>query len=257
MARWPGAIWQPVAQCSGTLRPIAVCLHHQAGWGNPASVYASREVSAHFWLPQHDIPVQHVDTAVRSWHGGGTLNDTSIGVETEGCGHAPHADPLTEHQLESFGALMAWANEVHGVPLVLSESATTPGLNYHRCQGGFNTACPCDERLNSRAEILRRAAGGGPIAAPKRKGRNMIAETTGEGYWTTTSDGGVYAFGDAQFRGSAFDVDPETPGAQQVDVTGEIVGIAGHGKDGYWLLGSDGGIFAFGSANYFGRPDRV
>jgi hypothetical protein len=85
----------------------------------------------------------------------------------------------------------------------------------------------------------------------------MIAETTGEGYWTTTSDGGVYAFGDAQFRGSAFDVDPETPGAQQVDVTGEIVGIAGHGKDGYWLLGSDGGIFAFGSADYFGRPDRV
>jgi N-acetylmuramoyl-L-alanine amidase len=259
VARWSGAIWQPVAQCSGTLRPIAVCLHHQAGNGNPVNIYASRNVSAHFWLPKSGTPVQHVDTSVRAWHGGGTLNDTSIGVETEGCGSPPHAEPLTDHQLNSFGALMAWAHEVHGIPLVTSESATTPGLNYHRCQGGFNTACPCDERVNKRAEILRRAGGGGSSSgAPnKRKGRSMIASTDGEGYWTTTADGGVYAFGDAQFHGSAFDVDPSTPGAQQVKVTGEIVGIAGHGKTGYWLLASDGGVFTFGSAQFYGRPDRV
>ena len=160
MARWPDAIWQPVAQCSGTLRPIAVCLHHQAGNGNPASVYASRGVSAHLWLPRAGQPVQHVDTAVRSWHGGGTLNDTSIGVETEGCGSPPHADPFTEWQLDCFARFMRWANQTHGIPLVLSETATTPGFNYHRCQGGFNTACPCDERLSKRSEILRRASGG-------------------------------------------------------------------------------------------------
>ena len=252
MARWPGAVWQPVAQCSGTLRPIAVCLHHQAGSGNPASVYASRNVSAHFWLPRSAAvaPVQHVDTGVRSWHGGGTLNDTSIGVETEGCGSPPHADTLTEYQVDRFGALMAWANEVHGVPLVKSETATTPGLNYHRCQGGFNTACPCDTRLNQRDEILRRAAGGAaPPSATKRKGRNMIASTdTGNGYWTTTSDGAVYTFGDAQFQGQGFSPDV---------ISGEVVGIAGCGNDGYWLLASDGGVFAFGSAQYYGRPDRV
>jgi len=86
----------------------------------------------------------------------------------------------------------------------------------------------------------------------------MIASTeSGRGYWTTTSDGGVYAFGDAQFRGSSFDIDPITPGAQAVKVTGEIVGIAGVGNDGYWLLASDGGIFSFGSAQFYGRPDRV
>ena len=252
MARWPGAIWQPVAQCSGTLRPIAVCLHHQAGSGNPASVYASRNVSAHFWLPRAAQPVQHVDTAVRSWHGGGTLNDTSIGVETEGCGSPPHADPLTERQLDDFGALMAWAHEEHGIPLVLSETATTPGLNYHRCQGGFNTACPCDERLNSRSEILRRAGGGASSTAPtKRKGKQMIASTsTGKGYWTTTTDGAIGAFGDAQYEEGAFSPDVVPPGA-------EIVGIAGCGTNGYWLLGSDGSVFAFGSAQYHGRPDRV
>ena len=42
-------------------------------------------------------------------------------------GNPPHVDPLTEHQLVQFGALMAWANQVHGVPLVLSESTTEPG----------------------------------------------------------------------------------------------------------------------------------
>ena len=253
MARWPGAIWQPVSQWSGTLRPIAVCLHHQAGSGNPASVYASRGVSAHFWLPRNAQPVQHVDTGHRAWHGM-AHNDYSIGVETEGCGSPPHADPLTERQLNDFAALMKWANQVHGVPLVLSENVRTPGFNYHRCQGGPSTACPCDVRKNARAEILRRAGGlpgtspdaGAPQPA-KRKGRNMIASTsTGNGYWTTTSDGAVYAFGDARYAENAMG-----------KVTGEIVGIAGKGTDGYWLLASDGGVFAFGSAGFDGRPDRV
>ena len=107
-------------------------------------------------------------------------------------------------------------------------------------------------------DVLAMAMGGATPAPTKRKGRNMIAETaSGNGYWTATSDGGVYAFGDAQFRGSSFDVDPVTPGAQQVRVTGEIVGIAGKGNDGYWLLASDGGIFTFGTADFHGRPDRV
>ena len=162
MARWAKAIWQPVPQCSGTLRPVAVCLHHQAGWGNPAPVYASRNVSAHFWIPISGTPVQHVDTGVRAWHGGGTLNDTSIGVETEGCGNPPNADPLSENQLNLFAELMAWAHTTHGIPLVLSETATTPGFNYHRCQGGYPTGCPCDVRLNARAEILRRAGAPAP-----------------------------------------------------------------------------------------------
>ena len=258
MARWSAAIWQPVAQCSGTLRPIAVCLHHQAGNGNPVNIYASRNVSAHFWLPKSGTPVQHVDTSVRSWHGGGTLNDTSIGVETEGCGSPPHAEQLTEHQVNLFADLMAWAHQVHGIPLVISETATTPGLNYHRCQGGFNTACPCDVRVNMRAEILRRAGGGSSTAPHKRKARRMIAAThSGNGYWTATYDGGIYTFGDAQFKGAANDPDAGGPGKPHLTPGAEIVGIEGHGNDGYWLLASDGSVFAYGSAQFHGRPDRV
>jgi hypothetical protein len=111
-------------------------------------------------------PVQHVDTAVRAWHGGtDALNGGGIGVETEGCGVPPNAEPLTENQLALFGELMAWAHATHGIPLVISNDAWTPGLNYHRCNGGYPTGCPCDVRLNARAEILARA-GGSPATVP-------------------------------------------------------------------------------------------
>ena len=259
MARWPVAIYQPVPQCSGTLRPIAVCLHHQAGSGNPASVYASRNVSAHFWIPKSGTPVQHVDTSVRSWHGGGTLNDTSIGVETEGCGAPPHSEPLNEHQLSLFGSLMAWAADVHGIPLVKSETATTPGLNYHRCQGGFNTACPCDARLSQRDEILRRAGGGSSVGAPteKKGSQNMIASTSdGDGYWIVKPDGAVYNFGTAGFYGAANDPDAGGPEKAHLQPGHVIVGIAGKGNDGYWLTADDGSVYTYGSAQFHGRPDR-
>jgi hypothetical protein len=91
-------------------------------------------------------------------------------------------------------------------------------------------------------------AAGGAVAPSTKKGRTMIASTsTGKGYWTTTSDGALYAFGDAEGLG----------GIYPKKINGEIIGIAGKGTDGVWLLASDGGIFAFGSADFHGRPDRT
>jgi hypothetical protein len=63
-----------------------------------------------------------------------------------------------------------------------------------------------------------------------------------------SSDGAVGAFGDAEYRGGGFDPDV---------ITGEVIGIAGRGTDGYWLFASDGGVLAFGSAEFYGRPDRA
>jgi hypothetical protein len=99
------------------------------------------------------------------------------------------------------------------------------------------------------ADVIAQASRGGAPAPAQRKGRNMIASTnTGGGYWTTTSDGAVGAFGDAQYKGGGFDPDV---------VSGEVIGIAGKGTDGYWLFASDGGVLAFGSAGFYGRPDRA
>ncbi|MGH9157326.1 MAG: hypothetical protein ACRD1K_16145 [Acidimicrobiales bacterium] len=65
----------------------------------------------------------------------------------------------------------------------------------------------------------------------------------GSGYWLAGADGGVFALGNAPFRGSA--------GA--LALTRPIVGITAtpSGK-GYWLVASDGGVFAYGDAQFKG-----
>jgi hypothetical protein len=67
----------------------------------------------------------------------------------------------------------------------------------------------------------------------------MAATATGRGYWLVAQDGGIFAFGDAPFRGS-------TGGLR---LTRPIVGMAPSGS-GYWLVASDGGIFSFGLPFY-------
>jgi hypothetical protein len=71
----------------------------------------------------------------------------------------------------------------------------------------------------------------------------MAATTHGGGYWEVASDGGIFAFGDASFHGSA----------GSLPLTKPVVGMAAttHGG-GYWEVASDGGIFAFGDAAYLG-----
>jgi hypothetical protein len=152
--------------------------------------------------------------------------------------------------LENTAAWVAEECAAFGIPLRKlspgeAQGSSAMGVCQHAdlgASGGGHWDCgpgfPMDE-------VLRMAAG--TAAAPaEEESEDMIASTTGDGYWTATTDGAVYAFGDAQFAGNAHG-----------KVTGRIVGITGRDKDGYWLLGSDGGVFAFGSANYHGRPDRV
>jgi hypothetical protein len=86
-----------------------------------------------------------------------------------------------------------------------------------------------------------------------------IASTPdGGGYWLVASDGGVFSFGDAGFFGSV-------PGALKPGehLSAPIVGVAASpgsidpdsgrfSGDGYWLVASDGGVFSFGDAGFFG-----
>ena len=114
----------------------------------------------------------------------------------------------------------------------------------------------------------------------------MAPTPDGGGYWLVASDGGIFAFGDAKFYGSTGGHAPEladrghgrrppTAGAtgwwpptagsspsatpQFYGSTGgqhlnkPIVGMAATGDgQGYWLVASDGGIFAFGDATFYG-----
>jgi hypothetical protein len=67
--------------------------------------------------------------------------------------------------------------------------------------------------------------------------------TSGLGYWTLSSDGGVYTFGHTEFYGSAGDIRLAAP------TVGMAVTPSGHG---YWIAAADGGVFTYGDARYYG-----
>ena len=71
----------------------------------------------------------------------------------------------------------------------------------------------------------------------------IAATPDGGGYWLAGADGGIFAYGDAPFLGSA--------GALHLNAP--VVGMAAApGGGGYWLVARDGGIFTYGSAPFWG-----
>lgn len=93
------------------------------------------------------------------------------------------------------------------------------------------------------------AAGGGSVraaAVTSPTGRTLNAPIVGgavtpdgKGYYLVASDGGVFTFGNAVFRGST--------GAMKLNQP--IVGMAADPDgSGYWLVASDGGVFSFAAA---------
>ena len=84
-----------------------------------------------------------------------------------------------------------------------------------------------------------------PICVLKRCVVGVVPTPTGSGYWLVASDGGVFAFGDATFRGSIPQV---LPG---VDLNEPVNGMVAFG-DGYLMVASDGGVFNFSDHPFFG-----
>ena len=70
----------------------------------------------------------------------------------------------------------------------------------------------------------------------------MAATSTGGGYWLAATDGGMFAFGNADFHGSM--------GGQHRS-NQPVVGLAADpATGGYWLVAADGGIFSFDAPFY-------
>jgi hypothetical protein len=74
------------------------------------------------------------------------------------------------------------------------------------------------------------------------------------GYWLVASDGGVFAYGDAGFVGSIPGVGLHPAGSGLPNsLSAPIVGIVpSHDGGGYFMVASDGGVFAFGDAHFAG-----
>jgi hypothetical protein len=74
------------------------------------------------------------------------------------------------------------------------------------------------------------------------------------GYWLVASDGGIFTFGDAGFFGSipGMGFAPAETGAAK-ELNAPIVGmVPSSNGGGYFMVGSDGGVFAFGDAKFEG-----
>ena len=101
---------------------------------------------------------------------------------------------------------------------------------------------------NSAAPFGTTAIGANAVANANAPVVAIAATHDGGGYWLAGRDGGIFAYGDAGFYGSA--------GALHLNAP--IVGMtATPNGGGYWLVAADGGIFNYGDAGFFGSAGSL
>ena len=101
------------------------------------------------------------------------------------------------------------------------------------------------------AAAFHGSMGGTPLQRPV-VGITPSASRTG--YWLVASDGGIFAFGDSSYYGSLPGLGIHPAGSGQPDsldapIVGMVPSTSGHG---YFMVASDGGVFAFGDAHFAG-----
>ncbi len=82
----------------------------------------------------------------------------------------------------------------------------------------------------------------------------IVPTTDRAGYWLDASDGGIFAFGNAGFYGSipGLGLSPAGSGRPK-SLNAPIVGMVPSADGGgYFMVASDGGVFAFGDAHFAG-----
>jgi hypothetical protein len=87
-----------------------------------------------------------------------------------------------------------------------------------------------------------------------------IAPTADDsGYWLVASDGGTFAYGDAGFYGSIPAIGLHAVGSGLApSLSAPIVGIVpSTDGGGYFMVGADGGVFAFGNARFEGSCPAI
>jgi GH25 family lysozyme M1 (1,4-beta-N-acetylmuramidase) len=93
------------------------------------------------------------------------------------------------------------------------------------------------DEFHGTVDDLRAYAG---LPAPAGFFRGLAPDSTGQGYWTCVYDGGVFAYGDATFRGTA---------ASGQQLPEPVLGmVRTHTGFGYWLFGADGNVYPLGDA---------
>ena len=161
MARFSGAQWRPIpVNCTkgGQDSVHGVVVHIMDGSLSGTDSWfrnGAAQASSHFGTGKDGSLYQWVDTADRAWAQAGG-NRTWLSVENEGRG----GDALTDAQLNRNAQVLAWAHNVYGVPLQVTNDPNGNGLGWHGMGGsawGGHTSCPGSAVRAQLSEIVRRA----------------------------------------------------------------------------------------------------
>jgi N-acetylmuramoyl-L-alanine amidase len=160
MARYPAAVWEdvgaPASYSNGVMRShtgiVLHCNDAQSddlyGW-----ITGDHDVSCHFQVNKAGKVYQYIDTRYSSWcqRDG---NDDYLSIESQGLA----SEPATDAQVHAVAGILAWAGQVHGIPLRLAEVPGQAGFGWHGmgAANGYDwghAACP-GVRKDQRAEML-------------------------------------------------------------------------------------------------------
>lgn len=197
----PFATQRPVSAHGGSMAThLGVVIHVTAGEGDPFNEFANpaNQVSSHFGIGNGQGGMldgsleQYVDTDLDSW-AQAAGNGSYVSVETEG----EPTELLTPAQVATFGRLMAWLHQVHGVLLSITDTPGAPGFITHGDGGaswGGHEGCPGPLRSAQRQAIIA-AAGTVPTPTPQEDDDMGFIATDPESgkVIATDPDGNFYA----------------------------------------------------------------
>jgi ribosomal protein L24E len=194
---------------------------------------------------------------------GGTPSVMTSGPDliNDGVRQTYPSDPF--YQGRTARTCAGWTYDNHLIILSVDISSTSAGMSlpelsqtlqlfgniktaFNLDGGGSTTMWVTGTLVNRPSDGTQRAVADAVavVSPPPVANRVGMARTpSGQGYWICSSDGYVFAFGDATYYGSM--------GGQPLNQP--IVGMAARPQgDGYWLVARDGGIFCFGAAPFQG-----
>jgi parallel beta-helix repeat protein len=193
-----------------------------------------------------------------------TLSGNTISVASGGTPYYVPAAPGSGYwEAASDGGIFAFGGATfHGSMGGKALNAPIVGLAATEDQGGYWEAASDGGIFSFGDAVFEGSMGGkhlnqpivGLAGTPYVPAQNGAPATPGGlGYWEVAKDGGVFAFGDATFHGSMGGKPLNAPivGIAPTPTTFNSSGVAS-GGNGYWEVASDGGVFNFGDAGFFG-----
>lgn len=247
------------------IRARMIIVHTMDGFlrGTDSHFRNSSVFEAHFGIggpadgPEFDGVIwQWVDTASQA-DANGHANDFAISIETSDGGEP--STPWSSRQLDALIRLINRLCELHAIPKRMVTAFNDPkgGLGWHAMFREWNPnghACPGATRVDQlKTQVFPALAGqnevGGGAGAPVEQEENPMAFTLSRpqgGYIVVQPDGGVFPGppgSPAPFKGSLSRLDP--PVKHNFPI---VAGAWTPSGEGYWLVASDGALFAFGDA---------